>query len=102
MSTHRVTSTVTSTTVRHIAEPMGKERESGPHLADLRTFVASCEGLPDNLLVRITHERLDESGRNDVTFEATHRVTHDEPQATIDGEPLVPRMVANPPRKRAE
>jgi hypothetical protein len=37
--------------VRHYAKPIGKE--PGPHLADLREFVAACEGLPDDLQVKI-------------------------------------------------
>lgn len=69
----RHTSTVRTTTVGVIAKPMGKARENGPHLADLRAFVAECEGLPDSLLVRITDGHLDESGRRNVMIETVLR-----------------------------
>lgn len=61
-----------TTTVRHIAEPLdSKGRENGPHLGDLRAFVAECEGLPDSIKVRINKGHMGESGRYDVTFETT-------------------------------
>lgn len=63
--------TVTTTWVRHIAKPLGAGRENGPHLGDLRAFVQECEGLPDSIVVNITSGHLDESGRRDVTFQAT-------------------------------
>jgi hypothetical protein len=64
--------TETRTTVRHIATPLAsKGRENGPHLGDLRAFVAECEGLPDSIVVRIDKGHMGESGRYDVTFETT-------------------------------
>ena len=75
----RKTTTTTETIVRHFAEPMGRERENGPHLADLRAFVAECDGLPDDLLVRITNGGLDEGGRMRVTISIKY--THPKPGA---------------------
>lgn len=66
-------STVETTEVRYVARPMGRERESGPHLADLRAFLAECEGLPDDALVRIEPGQLDESARRNVTLSVTIR-----------------------------
>lgn len=64
--------TDTTTWVRCIAEPLAsKGHENGPHLGDLRRFVEECEGLPDSIVVRIDKGPLSESGRRDVTFEAT-------------------------------
>ena len=40
----RHVSTTTTTTVRHIAKPLGTARENGPHLADLREFAAVVGG----------------------------------------------------------
>lgn len=57
-------------TVSYVARPMGRERENGPHLGDLRAFVAECDGLPDDLLVRIDPGHVHEGGRRDVTFTA--------------------------------
>lgn len=54
--------------VRHVAQPMGGNRESGPHLIDLREFVAACAGLPGDLLVHVDQGRMDEGGRRVVTF----------------------------------
>jgi len=63
-----------TTEVKHTAKPMGPGRENPPHLIDLRTFVAACEGLPDDLIVRIDTGRSGEGGRHDVTF-STIKVT---------------------------
>lgn len=63
------TITTTRTTyVQHTAVPMGRERENGPHLRDLREFVAACEGLDDDVLVRINEGHLDEGGRRTVSL----------------------------------
>lgn len=67
----------TRTSVRHVAKPMGVGRSNGPHLADLREFVRECEGLPDDLVVRIDKGNLDEGGRRDVTFQVDHVVPFD-------------------------
>jgi hypothetical protein len=68
----RTTDTTTTTRVQHIAKPTDgsarHRRENGPHLGDLREFVAACEGLPDDVLVRITDGHMDEGGRYDVTL----------------------------------
>lgn len=71
-----ISSEITKTvrTVRHIAKPSYKARENPPHLSDLRAFVAACDGLPDDVLVRIDKGQLNESGRHDVTFSATLEV----------------------------
>jgi hypothetical protein len=74
MSTTRRTVNTTVTHVSHVASPMGKARENGPHLIDLREFVAACEGLPHDVLVRIDKGYLSESGRKDLTF--TVNYTH--------------------------
>lgn len=64
--------TTTTTTVRYIAEPLAsKGRENGPHLGDLRKFVAECEGLPDSIVVRINKGHMGEAGRYDVTLETS-------------------------------
>ena len=73
----RATETSSTTTVRHVARPLGRARESGPHLGDLRRFVQECAGLPDEVLVRVDREQLDESGRSNVTFSATLRAPLD-------------------------
>ena len=69
----RSTTSTTTTRVSHIAKPtggfVGKPRENGPHLGDLRDFVDACEGLSDDLRVRIDEGHVGESGRIDVTFE---------------------------------
>jgi hypothetical protein len=54
--------------VRHVAEPFGRDRANPPSLRDLRVFVASCEGLPDDTRVNIDKGSLDESGRHSCTF----------------------------------
>lgn len=66
--------TKTTITVEHRAEPMGRARENGPHLWDLREFVKVCEGLPDNALVRIRNGHMGESGRHDVTISLAYDV----------------------------
>lgn len=68
--------TVTTKRARHHAKP-DRTGENGPHLADLRAFVALCVDLPDEVLVHITDGHLDEGGRRTVTFEAVHRVVHE-------------------------
>ena len=61
----RTTSLTEGTRVTHVARPLGRARistpclEIGPHLGDLRAFVAACEGLPDDLLVHIQRRHLD-------------------------------------------
>ena len=72
MSPSRITTTMTTTQVRHLAKPMGIERENGPHLGDLREFVDACDGLPEDTLVRINEGYMDESGRYDVTISLVH------------------------------
>lgn len=75
----RRTSTVRTTTVLWVAKPSGETRRNGPHLGDLRAFVAECDGLPGDTPVRITEGNLSESGRRDVTFEVTLREPVDLP-----------------------
>ena len=77
----RSETTKTTTTVKYVGKPRGRARENGPHLADLRAFVAECEGLPDDLKVRISNGHMGESGRYDVTIEATWS------RDFVDGEP---------------
>lgn len=77
----RRTKSTTVTEVRHVATPLGKARENGPHLGDLRAFVAECAGLPDDVLVRIRDEHMSESGRRDVTFSASYQHLADEIEA---------------------
>jgi hypothetical protein len=60
-------------TVRHVAKPMGRRQESGPHLVDLREFVEACDGLPDDLPVRVHQSNLSESGRYTVEISVTQR-----------------------------
>jgi hypothetical protein len=81
----RIENTQTTTTVRHTAKPYGRARENGPrarengpHLGDLRAFVAECEGLPDDVRVRFTDGYMGESGRYDVTIEASWKRSADE------------------------
>lgn len=74
----RSTSHTTTTTVRHIAKPLGRERGNPPHLGDLRAFVEMCEGLPDELGVFIKNGPLNEAGRYDTTF--TVRYNHPVPE----------------------
>jgi hypothetical protein len=74
----RIENTQTTTTVRHTAKPSGRARENGPHLGDLRAFVAECEGLPDDVRVRFTDGYMGESGRYDVTIEASWKRSADE------------------------
>lgn len=84
-----------TTTVRHVARPLGRARESGPHLGDLRRFVQECAGLPDEVLVRVEKGQLGESGRRDVTFSATLR-------APLDPEMLGERRSTYPFRAPGE
>lgn len=65
--------TVTTTTVRYWAKPYGRAQENGPHLADLRAFVAACDGLDDGLLVRISNGHMSEGGRYNVEIEVVDR-----------------------------
>lgn len=74
----RNTSTITTTRVTQFAKPMGTARENGPHLADVREFVAACEGLPDDTLVRIEPGVLGLGGRHTVKITATHQHSIDE------------------------
>ena len=74
-ATTRKVEKVATTTVRHLAKPYGYAQENGPHLADLRAFVTACEGLPDDLRVRIEHGGMGESGRYNVTISVTLRET---------------------------
>lgn len=69
----RTTTTSTVTTVQHIAKPSGRNRQTGPHLADLRAFVEKCDGLPNEVLVHIDHGHVGEDGRCDVKLTATYR-----------------------------
>lgn len=78
----RTEGTTKTTRVRHIAKPLGDARENGPHLSDLRRFVAECVGLPDEVLVRISAGHLSESGRRDVTLEAVWSRPADEDGAS--------------------
>lgn len=71
----RTVSVTETTHVRHVARPWGGTRENGPHLHDLRAFVAACDGLADDTLVRIEPGQLDEGGRRNVTLTATIRTT---------------------------
>jgi hypothetical protein len=69
--------TDTTTWVRYTAEPLAsKGRENGPHLGDLRRFVAECVGMPDEIVVRISKGHMGESGRYDVTFETSWKRPH--------------------------
>jgi hypothetical protein len=72
MSTSRTTTDTRTTRVHHVAKPLGVSRESGPHLRDLRSFVDECEGLPDDILVRIDKGYLGEDGRQNVTISLTY------------------------------
>lgn len=49
----------------------------------LRAFVAECDGLPDELLVRIEWGSLSEGGLRDVTLSATY--THPDANAAVSG-----------------
>lgn len=64
----RSTTSVTTTHVRYFAKPRGSSRKNPPSLGDLRAFVAACDGLPDDVDVRIQPGTLGESGRHDVEF----------------------------------
>lgn len=68
----RTTTDTTTTCVRHVAKPTGVARETGPHLGDLREFVAACKGLPDDLRVRTEKGYMGEDGRYDVTLQITY------------------------------
>lgn len=74
----RNTTSTTITTVRHIAVPMGRDRQNGPHLRDFREFVRLCEGLPNDAFVRIENGHLDEGGRQNVTISLTWKHPDDE------------------------
>jgi len=54
--------------VTHVAKPEGSKRENPPHLHDLREFVEACDGLPDDMSVKITVGGSDNTGRKDVMF----------------------------------
>lgn len=82
----RRTVDTTTTYVTHIAKPMGKARENGPHLVDLQLFVDACQGLPGDCLVRIDTGHMDEGGRCNVTFEVVYR----HPAPAPDEEPPCP------------
>lgn len=71
MATRQETA-VHETNVRHVAQPL--KGENGPHLSDLREFVDACDGLPNDLLVRIDQGHLSESGSRNVTFRVSRRV----------------------------
>jgi hypothetical protein len=73
--TDRKSWTVNHTEVRHIAKPLGSARENGPHLGDLREFVEKCEGLPNDLIVRIDTGHSNESGRRDVVISVHQQQT---------------------------
>ena len=81
-SPQRLVSTVTTTTVRYVAKPYGRKRQNPPCLADLRAFVSSCEGLPDDLTVRIDNGHLDEGGRRNITFEVVQKTPVDDGDAS--------------------
>jgi hypothetical protein len=74
MSATRTVTARRETRIRHVAQPLGRGREVGPHLEDLRIFVEACEEIPGDTLVRINKGQLDEGGRYDVTFELVHIV----------------------------
>lgn len=77
----RRTSSETKTTVRYFARPTGRGRDNPPNLGHLRAFVDACEGLPDDVHVRINPGKLDEGGRLDVEFSLTYR--HPDPNAVL-------------------
>lgn len=74
-----------TTVVTHVAEPMGRERNNGPHLADLRAFVAACDGLPDDTRVHFEDGHLNEGGRRNVTIRASIRASIRTPLADPEG-----------------
>ena len=83
----RQSKTSTVTVVEHRCAPMGRSRENGPHLSDLRAFVAECEGLPDDLRVFVDNGHMNEAGRYMVTFRVRHAEEAgdlNEPQAAPD------------------
>ena len=88
----RRTVDTTTTYVDHIATPMGRARENGPHLSDLRLFVDACDGLPGDILVRIDTGHMGESGRYNVTFHVTYMHP---PPAPPDEEPPCPGCVTD-------
>lgn len=76
--TTRITSSKTVTRVWHTAEPVGRERENGPHLGDLRAFVKACEGLPDDARVWVEKGHMSDSGRYDVNISLQYQHPKDE------------------------
>lgn len=67
--------TVTTTTVEHVARPYGRARNNPLSLAQLREFVEACDGLDGDLSVSIQNGSLDEGGRHDTTLRVTLRET---------------------------
>lgn len=72
------TTTTRTVTVSVVAKPLGVERENGPHLGDIREFVAECDGLPDDVFVSVDEGTLNESGRRLVTITAKHTIEEDQ------------------------
>lgn len=64
--------TQTTTVVEHRCAPLGRARENGPHLSDLRTFVEECDGLPGDLWVHVDQGHMNEGGRYVVTLRVRH------------------------------
>jgi hypothetical protein len=69
----RITTDTTTTWVQYSAVPSGAGRENGPHLGDLRVFVASCEGVPDDVRVDFTNGHMGESGRYNVSISLVYK-----------------------------
>lgn len=68
-------------TVRHVARPSGRNADNPPNLADFRTFVSLCEGLPDDTHVHVDKGSITEGGRHDMTF-SVRLVQRTEDEAT--------------------
>ena len=68
----RTSRSETVTVVEVRCEPLGRARENGPHLADLRRFVSECDGLPDEARVSVDMGTLSESGRRTVRISLRH------------------------------
>lgn len=68
----RTTNTKTSTVVRLVCTPFGRSRNNPPSLAQLRQFVAECEGLPGDLRVYLEKGLLGEGGRHNYTLTARY------------------------------